>query len=75
MWVLFLDGFWKGDVKYGKQFSVEKYEETLPVTFYGIEKYLDFGLIRGVGLKFAKRIVEKSGKDMLDGIKDAELKM
>ena len=73
--VLSLEGFWKVDAKYGRQFCAQKFEETLPATVYGIEKYLDFGLIRGVGLKFAKRIVEKSGKDMLDGIKDAELKM
>ncbi len=28
--VLFLEGMWKMDAKYGRQFSVEKFEETLP---------------------------------------------
>ena len=68
--VLSLEGFWKMDAKYGRQFSVEKFEETLPATVYGIEKYLGSGLIKGVGPKFAKRIVQKFGKDTLDIIED-----
>ncbi len=69
--VLALEGMWKMDAKYGRQFSVEKFEETLPATVYGIEKYLGSGLVKGVGPKFAKRIVEKFGKDTLDIIEDA----
>ena len=68
--VLFLEGMWKMVAKYGRQFSVEKFEETLPATVYGIEKYLGSGLVKGVGPKFAKRIVEKFGKDTLDVIED-----
>lgn len=68
--VLVLEGFWKMDVKYGRQFSVVKWEETLPATVYGIEKYLGSGLIKGVGPKFAKRIVQMFGKDTLDVIEE-----
>lgn len=68
--VLSLEGFWKIDSKYGRQFSAEKWEETLPATVYGIEKYLGSGLIKGVGPKFAKRIVQKFGKDTLDVIEE-----
>ena len=68
--VLALEGQWRVDGKYGRQFSVEKFEETLPATVYGIEKYLGSGLIKGVGPKFAKRIVEKFGKNTLDVIED-----
>ena len=68
--VLSLEGFWKMDAKYGRQFSVEKFEETLPATVYGIEKYLGSGLVKGVGPKFAKRIVQKFGKDTLDVIEE-----
>ena len=68
--VLSLEGMWKMDAKYGRQFSVEKFEETLPATVYGIEKYLGSGLVKGVGPKFAKRIVEKFGKNTLDVIED-----
>ena len=68
--VLFLEGFWKVDAKYGRQFSVEKFEETLPATAYGIEKYLGSGLVKGVGPKFAQRIVQKFGADTLDIIEE-----
>lgn len=68
--VLSLEGFWKVDSKYGRQFSAEKWEETLPATVYGIEKYLGSGLIKGVGPKFARRIVQKFGKDTLDVIEE-----
>lgn len=68
--VLALEGVWKVAAKYGRQFSVEKFEETLPATVYGIEKYLGSGLIKGVGPKFARRIVEKFGKDTLDVIEE-----
>lgn len=68
--VLSLEGFWKMDAKYGRQFSVEKFEETLPATVYGIEKYLGSGLIKGVGPRFAQRIVQRFGKDTLDVIEE-----
>lgn len=68
--VLSLDGTWKVDAKYGRQFCVEKFEETLPATVYGMEKYLGSGLIKGVGPKFAKRIVNQFGKDTLDIIEE-----
>lgn len=57
--VLSLEGTWKVDSKYGRQLQVQKWEETLPATVYGIEKYLGSGLIKGFGSKFAKRIVQK----------------
>ena len=36
--VLTLGGSWRVDSRYGRQFSVESFEETLPATVYGIEK-------------------------------------
>ena len=68
--VLSLEGMWKVDARYGRQFSVEKFEETLPATVYGIEKYLGSGLVKGVGPKFAKKIVETFGKETLNVIED-----
>ena len=53
---------------YGRQFQMETFEETLPATVYGIEKYLGSGLVKGIGPKFAKRIVQKFGKDTLEVI-------
>ena len=68
--VLLVEGNWKVDSKYGKQFVAENWEETLPATVYGMEKYLGSGLIKGVGPKFAKRIVQKYGVDTFAIIED-----
>lgn len=68
--VLSLQGVWKNDSKYGRQFNVVKWEETLPATVYGIEKYLGSGLIKGIGAIYAKKIVEKFGVDTLQIIEE-----
>ena len=68
--VLMLGGSWKIDPKYGRQFAVETWEETLPASAYGIEKYLGSGLVKGIGPKFARRIVQKFGKDTLNVIEE-----
>ena len=64
--VLQLEGGWRIDAKYGRQFSVTSFEETMPATAYGIEKYLGSGLVKGIGPKFARRIVQMFGTDTLD---------
>ena len=66
--VLTLGGHWKIDSKYGRQFEVVTFEETLPATVYGIEKYLGSGLIKGIGPKFARLIVNRFGKVTLEVI-------
>lgn len=68
--VLLVDGEWKIDKKYGRQFMAQKWEETMPATVYGIEKYLGCGLIKGVGPKFAKRIVQLFGEDTIAVIEE-----
>ena len=73
--VLTLGGRWKIDSKYGRQFQVETFEETLPATVYGIEKYLGSGLIRGIGPKYAKQIVHQFGKDTLNVIETEPLRL
>ena len=66
--VLYLGGFWKMDARYGRQFTIQEFEETLPATVYGIEKYLGSGLVKGIGPKYAKKIVQEFGKDTLEVI-------
>ncbi len=68
--VLIVEGDWKVDPKYGRQFMAENWEETLPATAYGMEKYLGSGLIKGVGPKFAKKIVQRFGADTFVVIED-----
>lgn len=47
--------------RYGTQLQVEAYEEVLPQTKKGIEAYLASGMVRGIGPKTAKLIVDKFG--------------
>jgi len=63
--VLRLSGEWKMDSRFGRQFSVRDYQETLPATVAGIEKYLGSGLIKGIGPAYAKRIVSRFREDTL----------
>ena len=63
--VVALKGIWKVDGKYGKQFVVSSFEEKLPATAAGIEKYLGSGLIKGIGPVNAKRIVKAFKEDTL----------
>ncbi len=40
-----LTGVWKTDSKYGKQFQVSEWQETIPATVSGIEKYIGSELL------------------------------
>ena len=68
--VLSLTGEWTVNPKFGRQFSVSGFEETLPATVYGIEKYLGSGLVKGIGPKFASRIVKEFGAETLNVIEE-----
>ncbi len=60
-----LKGEWKYDSKYGKQFNAIEYEESVPATIAGIEKYLGSGLIKGIGPVYAREIVRKFKEDTI----------
>ena len=59
-------GNWNVHPKYGNQFKAIKAVEKKPATANALEKYLGSGLIKGVGPKTAKRIVNYFGKDTLE---------
>ncbi|MER7757870.1 ATP-dependent RecD-like DNA helicase [Kitasatospora sp. NPDC097643] len=63
-----LHGRWGSHPQYGKQFVVENYTTVLPATVQGIQRYLGSGLIKGIGPRFAERIVERFGVDTLEVI-------
>lgn len=50
---------------YGEQINIESCEKTEPRSERAIELYLASGVIKGIGPRIAKRIVEKFGKDTL----------
>lgn len=64
--VLLCRGEWKVDKRYGSQFVVATWEETMPATVYGIEKYLGSGLVKGIGPRFARAIVQRFGTQTID---------
>ncbi|TYQ12776.1 UNVERIFIED_CONTAM: exodeoxyribonuclease V alpha subunit [Acetivibrio alkalicellulosi] len=65
-----LKGEWRFDSKYGKQFNAIDYRETVPATIAGIEKYLGSGLIKGIGPKYARRIVNHFKEETLRVIEE-----
>ena len=73
--VLTVEGTWRVDKRYGRQFAVEKWTEELPADIIGIEKYLGSGLVKGIGPKFAKLIVAKFGLDTFNVIENEPDKM
>lgn len=50
---------------YGEQILIDSYEKNIPTTVRGIEKYLASGAIKGIGVKLARKIVEKFGQNTL----------
>ncbi len=63
-----LKGVWIFHAKFGRQFDVRECETTLPASASGIEKYLASGLIKGIGPKFAEKLVARFGDKTLEVI-------
>ncbi len=63
-----LQGQWDNHPKHGPQFKAEVCEQTLPATVAGIQGYLGSGMIKGIGPRFAERIVELFKEDTLNVI-------
>jgi exodeoxyribonuclease V alpha subunit len=61
-----MQGQWKTHLSHGKQFTFETFQVELPHTTTAIKKYLGSGLIKGIGPKFAERIVNFFGENTLD---------
>ncbi|WP_066895760.1 ATP-dependent RecD-like DNA helicase [Clostridium nigeriense] len=61
-----LKGQWVIHKQFGRQFNIEEYEEILPSSIKGIERYLATGIIRGIGPITAKRLVERFKEKTLD---------
>ncbi len=59
-------GFWNQDKIHGLQFKAQTINLTKPNTKFGIEKYLGSGLIKGIGPRFAKRLVAEFGVEIFE---------
>jgi exodeoxyribonuclease V alpha subunit len=58
-------GSWNQDRDHGLQFKADQLRTTPPHTVAGIEKYLGSGLIKGIGPRYARKIVEVFGERTL----------
>mgnify|MGYP001799356129 CR=1 FL=1 len=68
-------GSWQNHSHHGKQFHVTKLSITPPSSIVGIQKYLESGMIQGIGPVYAKKIVEKFGENTLDIIENFPQKL
>ncbi|MCI5052469.1 MAG: ATP-dependent RecD-like DNA helicase [Simkaniaceae bacterium] len=64
--ILSCKGNWKHHPSFGRQFEVSEYQLDAPQDIVGIQKFLESGLIKGIGPVYAERIVAKFGKLTLD---------
>jgi exodeoxyribonuclease V alpha subunit len=65
-----LQGQWDNHPKHGPQFKAEVCEQTLPATVAGIEGYLGSGMIKGIGPRFAERIVGRFKEETFNVIEE-----
>ncbi len=60
------EGEWKHHPQYGRQFEVQTFECKQPSDLIGIQKYLESGMIKGIGRTYAERIVKQFGIETLE---------
>lgn len=61
-----LKGEWTFHKKFGRQFIAKECVAQLPSSVIGIQKYLSSGMIKGIGPKFAERLVNKFQEKTLE---------
>ena len=66
-----VEGKWVNHKTYGTQFEVSSFMPVTPSSIEGMYVYLSSGMIKGIGEKMAKRIIDKFGVDTLDIIQNS----
>lgn len=69
------EGCWKFSANHGIQFEVKSFEMQAPKDLLGIQKYLESGLIKGIGPAFAERIIKAFGINTLKVIDETPHKL
>ena len=67
---LVAEGWWVRDKEHGLQFKATAMKTVPPTTVEGIERYLSSGLVKGIGLALAKKLVERFGAEVLGVIEN-----
>lgn len=68
-------GRWVVDRTWGEQFRAERIEIIAPDTVEGVRRYLSSGLVKGVGKRFAKKIVDTFGVNLFHVIENEPEKL
>ena len=63
---LHAEGNWHRHPSHGRQFQADSITCITPTSTEGIRRYLSSGMIKGIGPKYATRIVEKFGAETLN---------
>jgi exodeoxyribonuclease V alpha subunit len=66
-WII-ASGDWTNDRTHGQQFKARFFKTFAPTSLEGIEKYLASGMIRGIGLVYAKKLLRAFGEKVFDVI-------
>jgi exodeoxyribonuclease V alpha subunit len=61
-----IEGTWEIHPKYGQQFKISSYKETLPATIDGIRNYLKSGVVKGIGHSTADKMVNHFKTEVFD---------
>jgi exodeoxyribonuclease V alpha subunit len=69
------EGVWTENAEFGRQLKADLIKLARPASAEGLVRYLGSGLIDGIGPKYAKRIVEKFGKDVFDVIENTSARL
>ena len=59
-------GIWKHSPQHGKQFEVYEHQSDAPTSLKGIQRYLESGFVKGLGPKYAERIVAQFKENSLE---------
>lgn len=65
-----LKGEWKVHPRYGRQLQVQEWEQVMPATPVGLQRFLASGLIKGVGEHLARLLVDTFGTRVLEVIEE-----
>jgi len=70
-----IKGKWETHPRYGLQLMISSYSVLLPATTDGIQKYLQSGVIKGIGPKMAGRIVNHFGSQAFEVIEKSPYRL
>jgi exodeoxyribonuclease V alpha subunit len=64
------EGFWVHNKEHGFELRAQKLRSVPPTTRDGIERYLGSGMVKGIGPKYAQKLVDHFGEDIFNIIEN-----